>query len=156
MAREATRGSRPLEPEDESQEAPEPEAQEREVPREAGGGPRAMSKVDAVRVALTEGIESPEQGTDFIRRRFGIEMGRQHFSATKSQLRNREGGVGSPKGKRAPKGGRTPASGSSPPTVGRPAAEGSMDMIDDLAAVKSLVKRLGAEQVRKIVDLFEE
>jgi hypothetical protein len=29
-------------------------------------------------------------------------------------------------------------------------------MFDDLAAVKSLVKRPGAEQVRKIVDLFEE
>ncbi len=29
-------------------------------------------------------------------------------------------------------------------------------MIDDLAAVKSLVKKLGAERVRKIASLFEE
>jgi hypothetical protein len=29
------------------------------------------------------------------------------------------------------------------------------EMIDDLAAVKSLVQKLGAEQMRKIVGLFE-
>jgi hypothetical protein len=32
---------------------------------------------------------------------------------------------------------------------------GDSAMIDDLAAVKHLVQRLGAEQVRKIVGLFE-
>lgn len=54
-----------------------------------------MSKVDAIRAALAEGLESPEQATKLIRKRFGIEISRQHFSATKSQLKRREGG-GSP------------------------------------------------------------
>jgi hypothetical protein len=35
------------------------------------------------------------------------------------------------------------------------AAKPEGGMIDDLAAVKHLVQRLGADQVRKIVDLFE-
>jgi hypothetical protein len=97
MARK-TKVRQTIEPEDESQEAQEPEAEEPETPREAAAGRPAMSKVDAVRAALAEGVESPEEGTEFIRKRFGIEIGRQHFSATKSQLKKREGG-GAPKGK---------------------------------------------------------
>ncbi len=37
----------------------------------------------------------------------------------------------------------------------KPAVAADSDMIDDLAAVKHLVQRLGADQVRKIVGLFE-
>ena len=35
-------------------------------------------------------------------------------------------------------------------------ADAGAGMIDDLEAVKSLVKKLGAEQVRRIVGLFED
>ena len=39
--------------------------------------------------------------------------------------------------------------------VSKPSSKDDNDMIDDLAAVKHLVQRLGADQVRKIVGLFE-
>jgi hypothetical protein len=37
----------------------------------------------------------------------------------------------------------------------KPAAGSDSDMIDDLAAVKHLAQKLGADQVRKIVGFFE-
>jgi len=40
-----------------------------------------------------------------------------------------------------------------PKPAARPAADG--EMIDDLAAAKHLVPRLGAKHVRRIVDLFD-
>jgi hypothetical protein len=49
---------------------------------DAGEG--KITKTAAVKAALAEGIESPEEGVDFIQKRFGIEIGRQHFSAVKS------------------------------------------------------------------------
>jgi hypothetical protein len=130
MARKTTKTRRPIEPKDESQEAPEPDAPEPETPREAATGRPTMSKVDAVKAALAEGVESPEDGVAFIQKRFGIEIGRQHFSATKSQLKRREGG-GAPKGKRAPKRRQVaePAPQTAPPA--QPTATGETDMIDD-------------------------
>ena len=77
----------------------------------APGSSRKMSKTDAIRAAMAEGIESPGDGVDFIRRRFGIEMSKGHFSATKSKLKSAEA-AGESKGgarKSAPK---SPRSGS--------------------------------------------
>jgi hypothetical protein len=37
----------------------------------------------------------------------------------------------------------------------KPSSKDDSGMIDDLAAVKHLAQRLGADQVRKIVGLFE-
>src|SRR4051794_4958362 len=87
-----------VEPEDESQsiaglEAQEPDEDER---------PK-VSKTEAIRAALAEGAESPEDGTDFIRKRFGIEISKQHFSATKSHIKKKEGASAAPKGKTAPR-----------------------------------------------------
>lgn len=160
MARKSTRPrtARHVEPEDESQEerdaleATEPDADE----------PK-MSKVDAIRAALAAGKESPDEGTTYIRDRFGLEISKTHWSATKSQLKKKEGaGGGTPKGKRAAKGGQTPAA--TPGTKPEPKRSArtetptapSPDMIGDLEAVKALVKKLGGEQVKRIVDLFED
>src|SRR4051812_41647119 len=57
----------------------------------APGPSRKVSKTDAIRAAMAEGIESPGEGVDFIRKRFGIEMSKGHFSATKSKLKSMEG-----------------------------------------------------------------
>src|SRR4051812_15556693 len=53
---------------------------------------RKMSKTDAIRAAVAEGNGSPADGVDFIKRRFGIELSKQHFSATKSKLKSTGGG----------------------------------------------------------------
>jgi hypothetical protein len=57
----------------------------------AKAAPGNMSKTNAIRAAMAEGIESPGDGVDFIRKRFGFEMSKQHFSATKSKLKSSEG-----------------------------------------------------------------
>src|SRR4051794_28185878 len=52
---------------------------------------KALSKAEAVRRALAAGHEGPQEGTAYIRDEFGIEVAPQHFSATKSQIKSREG-----------------------------------------------------------------
>src|SRR4051794_8761329 len=64
----------------------------------APGSSRKMSKTDAIRAAMAEGFESPGDGVDFIRKRFGIEMSKGHFSATKSKLKSSSDAVGAMKG----------------------------------------------------------
>ncbi|MBA3388952.1 MAG: hypothetical protein H0U02_06250 [Rubrobacter sp.] len=154
MAR-AKKATQHVEPEDESQDVTEPEEQD-EAKAEPKGGKASISKTDAIRAALAEGMESPEDGTGFIKSRFGIEISKQHFSATKSQIKKKDGAA-APKRKRAARGEKAPAPAPAPqaaPTA-QPATTGP-DMIGDLEAVKSLVKKLGAEQVRRIVGLFED
>jgi hypothetical protein len=89
MARpKAKAAPRFVEPEDESQDPEDRQRLEAEEPETSG---RRMSKTDAIRAAMAEGIESPGDGVDFIRKRFGLEMSKQHFSATKSKLKSAEG-----------------------------------------------------------------
>src|SRR4051794_14592936 len=96
----------PVEPEDESQDSLEDDDdQEDQDDQEKPGTSRpdgTIKKADAVRQALASGFDSPGDGVDFIRRQFGIEMQKTHFSAVKSQLKKREGdGGGEPKSKGA-------------------------------------------------------
>jgi hypothetical protein len=37
-------------------------------------------------------MDSPEDGVAFIKSHFGLEVSKQHFSATKSQIKSKEGG----------------------------------------------------------------
>jgi len=159
MAR-AKRAPRHVEPEDESQDVAVPEEQEEaeDTAARLKGGKASISKTDAIRAALAEGMESPEDGTGFIKSRFGIEISKQHFSATKSQIKKKDGAE-APKGKRAPSGEKAKAPAPTPRPQVAPSTQQAAtgpDMIGDLEAVKSLVKKLGAEQVRRIVGLFED
>jgi hypothetical protein len=153
----------PVEPEDESQDIAELEAQEPDEDQMPEGDERPkVSKTDAIRAALAEGAESPDDGTDFIRKRFGMEISKSHFSATKSQIKKKDAAA-APKGKRAPKAEKAPEQEPARVPTPRPKAapvaqpeDTGAEMIEDLEAVKSLVKKLGAEQVRRIVGLFED
>ncbi len=58
----------------------------------------SISQSEAARQALAAGLKSPEEATEFLRKKFGIEMSKSHFSAVKSQLKKREGGE-KPKGR---------------------------------------------------------
>ena len=113
-----------------------------------------MSKADAIRAALTAGKDGPEEGIAYIRDRFGLEISKTHFSATKSQLKKKEGLA--PKRTRKAKAAAPTAAAPEPKRSTRaetPTAPGP-DMIGDLEAVKALVKKLGGDQVKRIVDLF--
>lgn len=137
---------RPAEPEDESQEAPE----------ETGGFEthgKVTSKADAVRAAVAEGIDTPDEGVAFIKSRFGIEMAKPMWSSYRSQEKARQkkqAGGAAPK-----KPGRKPAvEGYLAPPPKQPANGGEADLLVALEAIKPLVASLGAEKVKRIVDLL--
>lgn len=110
-----------------------------------------VTKVAAVRAALAEGAESPELGVTFIRDRFGIEVGKQHFSAIKSRERKLQG-ISRMRGAGGPGRGRRKAM----VVVARlGAAAGRIELLTDLEAVKRLVEQHGAENVKRMVDLLD-
>ncbi len=145
-----------IEPEEESQELPEeePETAEDDEP-EAGG--KAISKAAAVRDALEQGEESPEDGIAYIRKVHGIEMTRQTFSSYKAQQKARDAKKGTAsKGKP----GRKPKAAQSQAVEGylappeKPKAAGEPDMLLALENVKELVSQFGAEKLKRMVDLM--
>lgn len=165
MARKSTKPERHLEPEDESQDIEALEATEPDEDEEDDDADQPkMSKVDAIRAALAAGKESPDEGTSYVRDHFGLEISKTHWSATKSQLKRKEG-LGTTKAARTPRAAKQdpapePAPTPAPRAKAAPAAQQApaleSGMISDLAAVKALVKRLGAQQVKDIADLFED
>lgn len=100
---------------------------------------KSVSKADAVRAALADGIESPEDGVAFLKAQYGIEMSKQMWSTYKAQLKARA----------------KKQSGAQPAKRGPKPASPAGDIIDDISAVKGLVAKLGGAQVKKLVDLFE-
>src|SRR4051794_32731296 len=106
MARKKTASPKHVEPQDESQD----------IEQEGGGqqghgfapGESGTSKTEAIRRAVAAGMETPEDGVNFILKNFGLELSRQHFSTTRSKLKSKEaeGKASAPKGKpgRKPKG----------------------------------------------------
>ena len=65
-----------VEPEEESQDAEEPESAESK--------PEVASKSEAIRQAIAAGFEGPQEGTAWIQKQFGIEIAPSHFSAVKA------------------------------------------------------------------------
>jgi len=98
----------------------------------------SLTKADAIRAAIKAGIESPTEAEKYIRKRFGLEVSRTHFSASKSQMRKAEN-AGAVDGYLAP------------PKID---AIGDGDLLDALEKMKPLVASLGADKVKRIVDLL--
>jgi hypothetical protein len=153
MARKATRTpAAQVEPEDESQEVPEPKAAPKGAPAR-----EAASKTDAIRQALGAGFDGPQEGTAYIRQEFGIEIAPSHFSAVKSQLKKKAstGVADGRKGKRGrPKGSTSQAVEGYLAPPPSPAASGGSDLLDAMEAMKPLIAQYGADQVKRIVDLL--
>jgi hypothetical protein len=106
------------------------------------------TKVEAVRRALAEGVDSPTEGVAFIKEHFGLEVSPGMFSAYKSQMRSK-------KGKPGRKPGRKPKSESGTASAaGVSKAPTTDNLVGAVATVQQLVQQLGAETVRGLVDLF--
>ena len=168
MARKATRSTpRHVEPEDESQDAPEEQAEleatEPDDATETGG--KAISKAEAIRRSLAAGHDGPQEGTAYIRREFGIEITPQHWSATRSQIKSRaakkQGSGGGETAKPKGRPGRKPREAATkgvegylaPPPKQAPAG-GQGELLAAMEAMKPLVDSLGKDQVKRIVDLL--
>jgi hypothetical protein len=147
MARKATKAEKHVDPEDESQEVPEAQPLPSAEP-----GKTAVAKADAARAALAEGIESPTEAAEFIKKTFGIEVSPQHFSTIKFQLKKRGGQAPSGKRGRKPKSAQPVEGYLAPPR--KPPAPSGGDLLDSLESLKPLIAEYGADGVKRMVDLL--
>jgi len=112
-------------------------------------GALPIKKVEAVRRALADGAEKPEDGIAYIKTKFGIEMTNTQFSVTKSNLRKKESEGGKKRGRKV----RTTKA--ETPPVATPAKKAAAgDIVDAMENIKKLVHQLGAAQVKRLADLF--
>jgi hypothetical protein len=107
---------------------PEPETPE-ETPAEGA----AISKAEAVRQALAEGIDNPTDGLNFLRDRFGIEMKSTMWSSYAAQARARQ---------RKKEGGESPRSGGD---------DAALELVE---ALKPLIDRFGAEKLIRWINVL--
>jgi hypothetical protein len=101
-----------------------------------------MSKADAVRAALKAGMKKPAEGADFIKEKFGIEIGAQMFSAYKSQFAAKKAAR---KARKAVRGGIVD---NGRPRMGSTVGNGKV--IDLILEVRKLSDQYGAETVAKM------
>jgi hypothetical protein len=136
--------------------APEPAA----PPAKEETPASSVSKAEAVRQAMGEGLDSLDDIEGFLMSRFGIEMPRQMISSYKAQQKARDqkaaGSTASPKRGRKPKTVDAPAStsDSAPPTRTRVTPRADGDLLDALKSLKGLVSAHGVAKVKEMVDLL--
>jgi hypothetical protein len=92
--------------------------------------PALMSKMDAVRAALKEGVKKPAEGVVFIKDNFGINIAPQMFSAYKIHARKKSG-----------RGRKATANGS---TNHNRNLDGSLELV---IGVKQLIDKHGSDKV---------
>lgn len=160
MARKKTAAPKYVEPEDKSQEAPEAEPETEERGDEPPAGGKAISKAAAVRDALEQGEESPDDGVAYIKKIHGIEISKQMFSSYKTKEKARQSENQEPA---APKGkpGRKPKEAPSQAVEGylapppkQQGSGGGPDLLAAMEAMKPLIEALGKDQAHRIVDLL--
>jgi hypothetical protein len=107
-----------------------------------------VSKSQAAREALAAGLEGPQDAIAFIKKKFGIDMRPEHFSAVKAQEKKKSGITPLKRGPRP----KAAAEGylALPKIV--PTGEG--DLLDALKAMKPLIAQYGPEKVKEMVDLL--
>src|SRR4051794_23156671 len=158
MAKKKSAAPKHVEPEEESQEVPEEEPETGDDEPEARG--KAISKAAAVRDALEQGEESPDDGVAYIKKIHGIEISKQMFSSYKTKEKARQSENQEPaasKGRPGRKPKATPSQAvegylAPPPTP--QAAGGETDLLAAMEAMKPLVAALGADKVKRIADLL--
>lgn len=126
----------------------EPEAIEEESGEDEAGEPR-ISKAEAARRTLAEGITLPREASVHIKQKYGLEISPQQFSAEKSRMKLRSGGL--PGGGHSQ--GRLEAY-TAPATGGSGGSNGDPGLLEALEAIKPLIETLGAEKVKRMVDLL--
>jgi hypothetical protein len=125
----------------------QPEAATEPAPQEAGA---KINKADAVRAAIAEGVDMPEEGVAYILKKFGIEVTKSQFSTYKSLDKKRDGATDKKKPGRKP---TQPAPAAVAPTP-KPSSNGSSGLAIQVEAIKTLVDTLGVDQVVSIARLF--
>src|SRR5262245_61646086 len=120
--------------------------------KKAEGGQPTMKKTEAVKAALDAGKDKPIDGSNWIKAELGMDVSPQQFSTYKSLAKNKGGKTGNGR-KKARRGGRPKKAVTS--TGGGTSTGNGMVALDDLEAAKALVAKVGADQARRLVGLFE-
>jgi hypothetical protein len=105
-----------------------------------------VTKADAVRAAVAEGVNAPAEIVEFVKTKYGLELTAAQASTYKS-LDKKRGGTGKRRGGRKV---RAKAVATPNSTIIH-----GMVAIEDLEAAKQLVAKVGAEQAKRLVGLFE-
>ncbi len=128
---------------------PKPADAEPQEPTQPEVAQERITKSEAVRRAIAAGAEQPADGVPFIKTHFGLDISPTHFSAVKAgdkrkgESRARPGRQSRPlavEGYLAP-----PA---------QPARNGEGDLLAAIEAIKPLVASLGADKVKRLVDVL--
>src|SRR5690348_16969767 len=98
MAKKKSAAPKHVEPEEESQEVPEEQEGGGQEGHGFAAGESGISKAEAIRRVIADCIDNPSLGSQEIKKRFGIDVTPQHFSAARSQMKSREASK-QPKGK---------------------------------------------------------
>lgn len=118
----------------------------------------SITKAEAIRRTLAEGITSAEEGVAHIKTHYGLDVTRGHFAASKS----REKPPGTPPAKRGrpvvakvpAKRGRKPRAGVEGYLAPPPKGGTSDDVLETLEVLKPLIAQHGAERLKRLVDLL--
>jgi hypothetical protein len=127
--------------------AKHPKTEEAAETEAAGIELKKITKAQAVRDALADGLDGLDEIVDFAKTRYGLEVTKQAASIYKSKEKM--------KAAASSKRGRKPKAAVegylAPPKI---EAKGDGDLIEALEAMKPLVASLGAEKVKRLVDLL--
>ena len=123
---------------DEEVEGQDVEGESADDEVEEGGRPR--SKAGAARATLAEGITVPKAASAHIKKKYGIEISPQQFSAEKSRLKHRGGLPGFGDGYLA--------------APSRQDAQGDAHLLAAMEVIKPLIAQLGPDKVKRMVDLL--
>jgi hypothetical protein len=96
-----------------------------------------ITKTEAVKRALADGVEKPSEGVEYIKTKFGIEMTNAAFSVNKNNLKKKEAGGG----------------GQTKKTKAAPTQNGD-DGLDLARSVRELVNQYGADKVKAMADII--
>jgi hypothetical protein len=105
---------------------------------------KTISKAEAVRQALAEGLQSPGDISEFAKAKYGLAIPKMMASASKSQLKKRDLEHRIAGKKERPK-----------TATAKTASTAKLDMIGALEALKPLVKQMGAEDVKRLIDILD-
>ncbi|WP_406698802.1 thioesterase [Singulisphaera sp. Ch08] len=117
-----------------------------------GKDTKPIKKIDAAKAAIHEGFDSPQRAVAYIAKRYGIEIDPQHFSSIKSQLKKKLEATQSEMETGSKASGAVEGYLAPPPSP-RPAT-GEPDLLDAMQSIKTLIAELGADKVKRIVDLL--
>lgn len=112
---------------------------------------KAMTKAAAVREALVNGVEKPQDGVEYLKTKHGLDITANQFSIYKSAEKKKgaSGGTGGTRGRKpneAPKETET--------RIGVSSRAGTDSGVALAREVKALVEKYGANSVKDMADVF--